>query len=125
MAAALEPIFLDAGFAAAKAAIAAIYICASEPTDYASATTAQALGNFSFGAGSAFGGPSNPGGFTGRQITSNPISAGSITGNGTANWWAVVGTAALYAHGLLSAPQVVTAGNTFTLAAFSIGMASQ
>jgi hypothetical protein len=81
MTAALESIFLDSGFIAAQAAISAIVICSSEPTDYASANAAL-LGSNNFGAGAAFSGPSALTAPTGRQIVSNPVTAGTITTSG-------------------------------------------
>src|SRR6516164_2312210 len=117
MVAQVENLFLDAGLTAAQVAISAIYICSSEPTTYASATTTAVLGFLSFGTSSTFTGPSAGTSPTGRMLQSNSVASGSITTTGTASWWAAVGTASLYAHGLLSAAQAVTSGNTFTLGA--------
>ena len=53
------------------------------------------------------------------------ISGGTVTGNGTAAYWAIskpTATTALYATGALPSSQVVTSGNTFSLAAFDIGI---
>jgi len=125
MVAQVENLFLDSGLTAAQSSIAAIMICSSEPTTYASATTSALLGSYNFTAGSAFTGPSAGTSPTGRKLVSNAVTAGTITTTGTASWWAAVGTASLYAHGLLSAAQAVTAGNTFTLGAFEIRIANQ
>lgn len=125
MVAQVENLYLDSGGTAAAASISAIMICSSEPTTYASATTTALLGSFSFGAGAAFTGPSAGTSPTGRKLVANAVTAGTITTTGTASWWAAVGTASLYAHGLLSAAQAVTAGNTFTLGAFEIRIANQ
>ena len=124
MAAQIEDAFLDNGLTDDKAKISHIYICQSEPTTYALASTTALLGAKSWGAGSAFTGPS-AGSPNGRKITSVAITDGTITTSGTASWWAACGTASLLVHGLLSAPQVVTAGNTFTLAAFDIRIPNQ
>lgn len=121
----VENLFLDSGLTAAQASISAIYICSSEPTTYALATTTATLGYYSFGAGSAATGPSAGTSPTGRKLVANAITAGTITTTGTASWWAAVGTASLYAHGLLSAAQAVTAGNTFTLGSFEVRIANQ
>jgi len=125
MVAMVENLYLDAGGTAAQASISAIMICSSEPTTYASATTTALLGSYNFTAGSAFTGPSAGTSPTGRKLVSNAITAGTITTTGTASWWAAVGTASLYAHGLISAAQAVTAGNTFTLGSFEIRIANQ
>tara|TARA_B100001057_G_C22721699_1_gene899984 strand:+ start:765 stop:1139 length:375 start_codon:yes stop_codon:yes gene_type:complete len=98
-----------------------IDLCSSEPTTY-SGISSVSLGNFtSLSIGSA---ADRSGG--GREVTVAAItsaSAGSITGTGTATHYAISnGSDALYATGTLSASQSVTTGNTFTLAAFTIGI---
>lgn len=125
MVAMVENLFLDSGLTAAQASVSHIYICSSEPTSYALATTTNTLGFFSFGPGSAVTGPSAGTSPTGRKLVANAVTAGTITTTGTASWWAIVGTASLYAHGLLSAAQAVTAGNSFTLGQFEIRIANQ
>ncbi|MDI6770104.1 MAG: hypothetical protein QMD04_10585, partial [Anaerolineales bacterium] len=61
---------------------------------------------------------------SGRKVTVPSISDGAVTATGTATHYAVVDTAnsRLLATGALSASQVVTNGNTFTLTAFDIGI---
>lgn len=125
MVAMVENIYLDAGGTAAQLNLSAIMICSSEPTTYSIATTTALLGSFSFGTSAAFTGPSAGTSPTGRKLVANAVTAGTITTTGTASWWAAVGTASLYAHGLLSAAQAVTSGNTFTLGAFEIRIANQ
>ena len=98
-----------------------IDLCSSEPTTY-SGISSVSLGNFtSLSIGSA---ADRSGG--GREVTVAAItsaSAGSITGTGTATHYVISnGSDALYATGALSASQSVTTGNTFTLAAFTIGI---
>lgn len=95
-------------------------ICSSEPTTYTAATSTASLGNktaLSVGAPAA----RSP---SGRRVTVAAISDGSVTGTGTATHWAITDTAnsRLLATGSLSASQSVTSGNTFTLAAFDIGI---
>ena len=95
-------------------------ICSSEPATYAAATTTASLGNktsLSVGAPAA----RTP---DGRRVTVAQITDGSVTGTNTATHWAIVDTAnsRLLATGSLSASQAVTDGNTFTLAAFDIGI---
>ncbi len=125
MVAKVETIFLDAGLTAAQAALSEICICSSEPSTYASAKTTAFLGNKSFGTSACFTGPSAGTSPTGRKLVSNGITDGTVTTTGTASWWAAVGTASLYAHGLLSSAQGVTSGNTFTLGSFEIRIADE
>ena len=103
-----------------------IYLCSADPTTFTEATSTYALGNNNFGAGAVFGVPA-AGSPNGRKVTSAAVAAGSITGNGTASKWAVVDSAnsRLLANGQLAASQVVTTGNTFTLAAFAIQIPNQ
>lgn len=95
-------------------------ITSQEATTYTEATSTYTLGNktsLSIGA---------PGDRTpnGRKVTVAAITDGSVTGTGTATHWAIVDTAnsRLLATGSLSSSQAVTDGNTFTLAAFDIGI---
>lgn len=95
-------------------------ICSQEPATYTAATTTYTLGNktsLSIGAPAARAGG-------GREVTVASFSDGSITANGTATHFAIVDTAnsRLLATGSLSASQVVTSGNTFSLASFKIGI---
>jgi len=124
MTAQLEDRVIDLGLNVLDAESTAIYIVSSatEPTTYALATSgAGSLGFKSFGAGAVFGTPSAAADTNGRRVTSNAVTDGTIVTGGTAAWWAIVAAASsLHAHGSLAANQVVTAGNTFTLAAFDI-----
>jgi hypothetical protein len=126
MASALENRVLDLGLNALSAEPTHLRVCSSEPTTYAQATTTYMLGFKSFGAGGVFGSPA-AGSPNGRKVTSAAITDGTITTSGTANWWAITDEAnsRLHAHGSLSASQVVTAGNTFTLGAFDIRVPNQ
>jgi hypothetical protein len=57
-------------------------------------------------------------------VTIAAITDGIVTATGTATHWAITDTAnsRLLATGSLSASQVVTNGNMFTLGAFDIGI---
>ena len=96
-----------------------ISINSAEPTTIAIASGIGLLGYKTGPVGSLFGPPS-PGSPNGRQVTSITISDGTITTSGTAYWWACYAAGTLHAHGTLSGLQVVTAGNTFTLAPITI-----
>ena len=95
-------------------------ICSSEPADFTAATTTASLGNkTSLSVG-------NPEARTpdGRKVEVAQITDGVIDGTGTATHYAIVDTvnSRLLATGSLSASQAVTSGNSFTLAAFDIGI---
>ncbi len=91
-------------------------ICSTEPTTYLEATSTLTLGNDTVNTGA----PEN-GATDGRRVIVPAISAGSVTGTGTAAFWALTdGVSVLYATGALSASQAVTSGNTFSLDAVSI-----
>jgi hypothetical protein len=124
MVASLEDVVLDFGLNTLHANSSFLSICAAEPTTIAVASSTGLLGYKSWGAGGVFGAMA-PGSPNGRQVTSSPITDGTITTSGTASWWAVYAAGTLHAHGTLSAAQVVTAGNTFTLTSFSIRIPNQ
>lgn len=111
---------LDAALAKLDTEANRLDICSQEPTTYAEATSTYTLGNKT---GLSVGAPADrtP---NGRKVTVASFSDGSVTGTGTATHWAVVDTAnsRLLATGALSSSQAVTNGNTFSLAAFDIGI---
>jgi hypothetical protein len=127
MVATIEDTVLDNGLTVIDANSTHLVLCSGEPTTIAHASVAgntaggaSVLGWKSFAAGSAFGAIA-AGTPTGRKVASTSVGDGTILTTGTANWWAViVGTTSLQAHGSLSASQVVTSGNTFSMASFDI-----
>ena len=94
-----------------------IHICSAEPSVYG---TLNSLGNSS---SLSIGAPADRSG-GGREVTVAAISDGSVTSTGTATHYAIVDTSnsRLLATGALSASQVVTSGNSFTLGSFTIGI---
>lgn len=122
----LEDRVLDLGLNVLDTEATHIYICSAEPTTYASATSNSTLGNKNFGAGSVFGSPASASP-NGRKVTSAQVTDGTVTGTGTAAYWAAVDATSsrLLAAGSLSASQAVTSGNSFTLTAFDIRIPSQ
>ena len=91
-------------------------ICSSEPTTYAGATTTLTLGNDTVNTGAP-----EAGAVDGRRVVVPAITAGTVTGTGTASHWALTdGASVLIATGTLTASQAVTSGNTFSLDAISI-----
>lgn len=97
-----------------------ITITSAEATTYTEGNATFALGNTTTVSVSA---PADRTG-GGRKVTVSAVSDGSVTGNGTATHYAILDTAnsRLLATGSLTATQVVTSGNTFTLSAFDIGI---
>jgi len=97
-----------------------IDITSQEVTTYAEATSTYTLGNST---SLSIGAPTDRSG-GGREVTVAAISDGSVTGDGTATHYSIVDTAnsRLLATGSLTASQVVSNGNTFTLGSFTIGI---
>lgn len=90
-------------------------ICSAEPANYAG-IAAVSLGNDTVNTGVTEAGATD-----GRRVIVPAITAGSVTGTGTAAYWALSdGSAVLIASGALTSSQAVTSGNTFTLDAISI-----
>jgi len=90
-------------------------ITSSEATTYAQATSTATLGNDTV----TVGAPSN-GTVDGRRVEIPAITAGTVTGTGTATHWALTdGASELIATGTITS-QAVTSGNTFSLTAISI-----
>tara|TARA_R110000796_G_scaffold13733_3_gene44241 strand:+ start:553 stop:915 length:363 start_codon:yes stop_codon:yes gene_type:complete len=91
-------------------------LTSTEATTYAEATSSLTLGNDTVNTGAP-----EAGAVDGRRVIVPAISAGSVTGTGTAAFWALTdGSSVLYATGALSASQAITSGNTFSLDAVSI-----
>ena len=91
-------------------------ITSQEVTTYAEATSTYTLGNETVNTGAP-----EAGAIDGRRVIVPAITAGSVTGTGTASHWALTdGSGTLYATGALSSSQSVTTGNTFSLDAVSI-----
>lgn len=111
---------LDLGLNVLDAEADRLDICSSQPTTYSAATASASLGNKT---GLSVGSPESRSP-DGRKVVVGAISDGTVTGTGTATHWAITDTAnsRLLATGTLSASQSVTSGNTFTLAAFDIGI---
>lgn len=112
---------MDSGLSYLQTNGSRLDICSTEPTTYAQATTTYTLGNktsLSIGAPAA-GSPN------GRQVTVAAITGASVTGTGTAAYWAITnGSNTLLATGSLSTPQAVTSGNTFDLSTIVVRIAA-
>jgi hypothetical protein len=112
----IADIIFDSGLDYATTNGTRMDITSAESTTYAEATSTQTLGNDTVTTGAAVAGTTD-----GRAVVVPAITAGSVTGTGTAAFWALTdGTGELLATGSLSASQAVTSGNTFTLDATRI-----
>jgi hypothetical protein len=117
----LADYILDLALAELDTATSTLYITSQEATNYTEASATYALGNKT---SLSIGAPADRvAGGLGRRVTVASFTDGAVTGTATATHWAITksGTT-LMATGSLSAGQAVTNGNTFTLAAFDIGI---
>jgi hypothetical protein len=109
---------LDAGLAYVIAHGSRIDVCSSAPTTYggiASVTLGHKTGLTVGSQGDRTGG--------GRKVTVPAITDGTVDGTGTTNYWVLSdGSSILVAVGPLNAGVAVVSGDTFTLAAFDIGI---
>ena len=96
-----------------------LYLCSAQPATFAEANTTYKLGTK---ATPTFTGPADH--TSGRKITVDAISGGTVSATNTATHWALTDDSAskLLATQALSAPQSVTSGNTFSLPAFIISV---
>jgi len=93
-----------------------IDIVSTDPGGTYATVTSNTLGNDTVNTGATENGDTD-----GRKVVVPAITAGSVTGTGTATHWALTnGTDTVVASGALSASQAVTSGNTFTLGAIDI-----
>lgn len=95
-------------------------ICSQEPATYTEATSTYTLGNkTSLSVGAPADRSPN-----GRKVTVAAITDGTVSGTGTASHYSIVdtGNTRLLAAQSLSSSQAVTSGNTFSMAAFDIGI---
>lgn len=97
-----------------------ILIASAEPATYTEANATYALGNST---SLSIGAPQDRSG-GGREVVVAAITDGTVTATGTATHYAIVDTvnSRLLAAGSLSASQVVTSGNTFTVTSVTIGI---
>lgn len=122
----LNPLVLDNGLSVITGAARRLDICHTEPTTYAQATSTFTLGNRT---GMTIGAPVALASPTGRKVVVPVITDGSVTTSSTgtsddAQFWALSDPAnsRLLAAGPIAPPDLVTAGDGFTLTAFDIGI---
>ena len=114
----LSNAIFDNGLSTLTSSGTRIDICSVEPTTYAEATSTHSLGNEVVTVGSPADRTNG-----GREVTVNSVSDATVTGSGTASFYAITnGTDTLYVTGDLTTAQVVVTGNTFSLGSFTIGM---
>lgn len=116
----VNPHILDNGLAALTSGANRLDLCSQEPTTYTQATSTYSRANkTSLSVASVS--DRTP---SGRKVTVNAITGGTVTSTGDVTHWAVVDTAnsRLLATGPLSATASLTSGNQFTLTAFDIGI---
>jgi hypothetical protein len=108
---------LDGGLQVLTNDVTILHICSSEPANFAGIASVT-LGNK---ATPTVGSPAarDP---SGRKVTVSAISDGEVTGTDTATHWALADGSRLLAANTLASSQAVTDGNTFTLAAFDVGI---
>lgn len=109
---------LDDGLQLLTDVVDKLVLCSQQPTTYTEAITTYNLANKSTPTVSA----PQDGDASGRKVTISAISDGTVDANGTATHYALVDVSLtkLLAAANLSASQVVTSGNTFTLTEFDI-----
>ncbi|MGW8177709.1 MAG: hypothetical protein ACWGQW_02775 [bacterium] len=111
---------LDSGLSLITSDATHLYICSAQPTTYAEATSTYALGNK---ATITVGSPADRAG-GGRKVAISAITDGSVTGTGTAAYYAIVDSvnSKLLATQSMVATQNVTSGNQFVTDAVDIGI---
>lgn len=111
---------LDNGLNVLDTATNKLVICSAMPTNYAEANATYALGSKATPTVSAPQARSPDG----RKVVVSAITDGAVSATGTATHFALLDTSGsrLLAAQALSASQVVTAGNSFTLTATDIGI---
>jgi hypothetical protein len=109
---------LDAALAVFDSTATHIHICSSEPATFAAVATAS-LGNATISVPAP---AARAGG--GRKVTIPAVSGATVTASGTASHYAIVNQtgSVLLAAAPLSASQAVTLNNSFSLAAFDVGI---
>lgn len=118
--ASLNDRILDFGLSVLDTEANAVYITSAEATTYTQATSTYALGNAT---SITVGAPQDRTG-GGREVVVSAVTGGTVTTSGTATHYAIVDTvnSRLLATNTLNNPQAVVAGNSFSLAAISVGI---
>ena len=120
MAATFHNDIFDMGLSQLTTIVENLYICSAMPTTFAEASSTYKLGTK---ASPTITGPADRTG-GGREVTVAAITDGVVNADGTAGFYALCDNSAskLLVAQALSATQVVTSGNPFSLAALKVGM---
>lgn len=125
MAAKFEDRVLDLGLNVLDTETTHVELCSQQPANYTEASSTYNLGTMNFGAGAVFGSPAarSP---NGRKVAAVAVTAGVITGNGTATYeaWTDHANSRLHGAAPLVASQVVTSGNSWARASYDVGLAA-
>ncbi len=107
---------LDLGISILSTECNALFLCSSEPTDYATALSLQLATK----TGTIFGSPAAA--TLGRKVVSNAITDGSCVANGTVTQWAGVDTTntRLLVHGPVNTSHSVISGQKFIIPSFTL-----
>lgn len=89
-------------------------------TSQVATTRTEAVTTYTLGNDTVNTGAPQAGAVDGRRVQVPAITAGTVTGTGTATHWALTSGTELLATGPLTSSQAVTSGNTFSLDAISI-----
>lgn len=102
------------------------YLCSAEPATFTAASSTNKLGTKNWGAGNCFGSPA-AGTPNGRKVAAVAITDGVVDTGGTATHVAYTDTtnSRLLCVLPLSASQIVTAANPWTLATFDVRLPNQ
>ena len=114
----INDLVFDSGLSYADTNGTRLDLVSTDPLGVYATVTGNTLGNDTVNTGAP-----EAGAVDGRRVIIPAITAGSVTGTGTATHWALTnGANTVIADGLLSASQAVTSGNTFSLDAISIAL---
>lgn len=118
MAGYINDYYLDLALNAIDSGVNALVICSAMPTTYTEANTTYKLGTKATPTVSAAQDASP----NGRKVVVSAITDGTVSANGTATHFALLDTvnSRLVVAQALSASQVVTSGNAFTLGAIDV-----
>lgn len=110
---------LDAALSKLDTEATTVHITSAEATSYANAVSLS-LGNST---SLSIGAPKDRAA-GGREVDVAPVTDGAVTANGTATHYAIVDAtnSRLHVTGALTETQVVTAGNSFSLASMTVGI---
>ena len=92
-----------------------VYICSQEPTTWAEASSTYALGVITVTTSAT-----TDGDVSGRKVTINTATGGTVSGTGTATHYALGDAASILVATQTITSQAVTSGNTFDWAAKDI-----